>query len=452
MAINYFGEARMKQLLTLIKGQLDLKATPAQIAQAIEDANLSQYALSVDLTALAEKVGEIPEGYTEETIVAYINKKAEETLNAASGGSSESAASVLAALNTYKAENDPKVKANTEAIAAETTARTEADTALDNRIKAVEDDYLKAADKTELEGKIADAVKAHDESDSVHAALFKALNDKDTALQSEIDGLEAKVGTVPEEKTIVEMIADAQTAATYDDTALAGRVTTVEGKVDTLIGEDANKSARTIASEEVAKIVAGADESYDTLKEISDWISSHATDAASMNSAILALQAIVDGIGDTENGEKATVVAYVTDAIAALNIGDYAKAADLTALAARVTALEGKAHEHENKTVLDGITEAKVTKWDKAVSQSDFDADMYQVRDELEQEAQRAERAESDIKDRVTSLENKSHEHDNKAVLDGITQVMVDAWNAADTEYTEAEVTAMWNSVFAPEV
>lgn len=379
MAINYFGEARMKQLLALIKGQLDLKATPAQIAQAIEDANLSQYALDVDLTALATKVGEIPDGYTEETVIAYINKKAEETLASATGGSSESAASVLAALNTYKAENDPKVKANTDAIAAETTARTEADTALSNRIKVVEDDYLKAADKTELEGKIADAVKAHDESDAAHAALFKALNDKDTALQNEIDALEDKVGTVPENKTVVEMIADAQTAATYDDTALAG-------KVNTLVGEDANKSARTIASEEVAKIVAGADESYDTLKEISDWISSHTTDAASMNSAILALQAIVDGIGDTESGEKATVVAYVTDAIAALNIGDYAKAADLTALAARVTGLEGKAHEHSNKDVLDGITQA-----------------------------------------------------------------MVDAWNTADTEYTEAEVTAMWNSVFAPE-
>lgn len=61
-----------------------------------------------------------------------------------------------------------------------------------------------------------------------------------------------------------------------------------------------------------------------------------------MNSAILALQGIVDGIGG--EGEKATVVAYVDDAIAALKIGDYAKAADLTALAGRVSALEtGKA-------------------------------------------------------------------------------------------------------------
>ena len=108
--------------------------------------------------------------------------------------------------------------------------------------------------------------------------------------------------------------------------------------------------------------MAGADKSYDTLKEIADWISNHKTDAGAMNSAILALEAIVDGIGG--EGEKATVVAYVTDAISALKIGDYAKAADLTALAGRVGTLEGKAHEHENKTVLDGITSEKVADWD----------------------------------------------------------------------------------------
>ena len=52
-----------------------------------------------------------------------------------------------------------------------------------------------------------------------------------------------------------------------------------------------------------------------------------------MNAAITALQNKVD------TGDK-NVSAYVNDAIAALNIGDYAKAADLTALAARVTTLE----------------------------------------------------------------------------------------------------------------
>ena len=200
------------------------------------------------------------------------------------------------------------------------------------------------------------------------------------------------------------MIAEAQEAATYDDTALTGRVTTVEGQVTTLIGSDVSKSAREIASEEVAKIVAGADASYDTLKEIADWISSHKTDATAMNSAITALEGIVGGIGG--EGEKATVVEYVTDAIAALKIGDYAKAADLTALASKVTtaegkitALEGKAHEHANKALLDTYTQTEV-----------------------------------DLADAVA----KKHEHTNKTVLDGITSEKVAAWDAADQNIIEA--------------
>ena len=211
--------------------------------------------------------------------------------------------------------------------------------------------------------------------------------------------LEAKIGTVTEGKTVVEMISDAQAAATYDDTALTGRVTTVEGKVTTLIGDDASKSARTIASEEVAKIVAGADASYDTLKEIADWISSHKTDATAMNSAIVALEAIVDGIGG--DGEKATVVEYVTDAIAALKIGDYAKAADLTALAGRVTTLEGKAHTHSNKALLDTYTQT-----------------------------------EADLADAVA----KKHEHSNKTVLDGITAEKVTAWDKVSEKANDADL------------
>ena len=162
------------------------------------------------------------------------------------------------------------------------------------------------------------------------------------------------VGTLPEGATASTVVGyvDEKTAGIASDAALQD----LNGKVTTLVGEDTNKSARAIAAEETAKIVAGADASYDTLKEIADWISSHSTDAAAMNSAILALQAIVDGIGG--EGEKATVVAYVDDAIAALKIGDYAKAADLTALAGRVSALEtGKA---DKATTLAGygITDA----------------------------------------------------------------------------------------------
>ena len=81
-----------------------------------------------------------------------------------------------------------------------------------------------------------------------------------------------------------------------------------------------------------------------------------------MNTAITKLQNIVAGIGG--EGEKATVVAYVTDAISALKIGDYAKAADLTALAARVNTLEGKPAA--------GITVDDIAAWNAKQNAGDY--------------------------------------------------------------------------------
>ena len=162
----------------------------------------------------------------------------------------------------------------------------------------------------------------------------KTAQDAANAAQSDVDALETVVGA--------------------DDTAgLRKRIKANETAISTLQGTDTSKSARTIAAEEVAKVVNGAPESFDTLKELSDWISTHGTDATAMNTAITKLQGIVAGIGG--KGEKATVVAYVTDAIAALKIGDYAKAADLTDLAARVKTLEDSPAA--------GITDDDITAW-----------------------------------------------------------------------------------------
>ena len=221
--------------------------------------------------------------------------------------------------------DDTNVKADItalETLVGETAVATQ----ITNAIAA-----LKLADTYEAKGEAAKVQTALNSYKTTNDTAVQAAKSAADAAQSDVDALEEKVGTVTAGKTVVQMIEDAKTAATYDDTALKNRVTTLEG-------DDAGKSARAIAAEETAKIVAGADTSYDTLKEIADWISSHKTDATAMNSAIVKLEAILDGIGG--EGEKATVVAYVTDAISALKIGDYAKAADLTALAGRVSTLE----------------------------------------------------------------------------------------------------------------
>lgn len=151
--------------------------------------------------------------------------------------------------------------------------------------------------------------------------------------------------------------------------------------VDTLIGTDTGKSVRTIANEELAAqlIPANAQEALNTLSEIAAWIQSHPEDAAAINEAITALQAKVDTTG--------TVSAAITAAITALGISAYAKTADLgdlaakdtvsesdldTALAQKVNAASEGNHAHSNKTVLDGITAAKVAAWDAKADVSDI--------------------------------------------------------------------------------
>ena len=108
----------------------------------------------------------------------------------------------------------------------------------------------------------------------------------------------------------------ASTLAT-EITNATSNITTQTSRINTLVGnevDDDTKSVRTISAEEVAKIVASAPASFDTLKEIADWISTHGDDAAAMNSAITALQSKTLLGSHEVNGEQveyASVKAYV---------------------------------------------------------------------------------------------------------------------------------------------
>lgn len=166
------------------------------------------------------------------------------------------------------------------------------------------------------------------------------------------DAVDAKVGVVPEGSTVIAEIQKIKDSA-YDDTAvrgliktnadnitaLTGRADAVEGKVTTLVGDDAGKSARTIANEELTKqlVPENAKESLDTLQEIAAWIQKHPDDASAMNAAIDALKAKV---GDIPEGATATtVVAYIKELVDAEKIR--ATGAE-SGLDTRVKAVEAK--------------------------------------------------------------------------------------------------------------
>lgn len=141
---------------------------------------------------------------------------------------------------------------------------------------------------------------------------------------------------------------EALEAGTYDDTELRGLISantaaheanataiaTLNGTAE-IAGSVAN-TATTVAATKVAEIVAGADASFDTLKEIADWILNDTTGAAHMANNITNLQTLV--------GDKA-VAEQIAEAISAEGLDKYALAADLTALVNRVKTLEDAGYQ-----------------------------------------------------------------------------------------------------------
>ena len=205
---------------------------------------------------------------------------------------------------------------------------------------------------------------------------------------SGIEAINTKIGTVAEGKTIVEMISDAKTEATYDDTALAGRVATIEGDYlkssdKTALETQITSAANQAKTDAIAAIMgeAGIDEKYDTLKEIADWILSDTTASAQLITRVTniendylkgadktALQGEIDAletfVGTLPEGAVSTnVVAYIKEVVDGLKIGDYAKAADLTALTTRVSTAEGKITALETvgaeKNIIASVDEAQ---------------------------------------------------------------------------------------------
>ena len=316
--------------------------------------------------------------------------------------------SVSGAIDTAKTEaiNTAGTNADTKITTAKTAILGEGHTG------TVKEAYELAASKTTMKAVEDKGYAVKTEVDTAVAAAKKAGTDAQTS----VNALSDKVGTVPADKTIVQMIADAQAAATYNDSAVkasikanADAITKLNG-ADTVEGSVAKTVKDAVAAEQKraegkeqanATAIAGVkskvdaffdaenvgDAAIDTLKEIQDYISTHGTAAdemvkniaanktaisaeeirakgveSTLNTAITEEAARAKGIEsgltarlDTLEGAdtvKGSVAKTVKDAVDALNISQYAKDADV------VKKETGKSLIADTKiTKLDGIAE-----------------------------------------------------------------------------------------------
>lgn len=264
-----------------------------------------------------------------------------------------------------------------------------------------------------------------------------------------VKGADGKIKWVKPDTTTVEGLSTAVSAlqeAVGDETkGLTKRVTDNETAIAKLNGNDKTEGS---VAYQIAQIVAGAPEAYNTLKEIATWITTHSSDASAMNQQIETNKTDIASLSAlVGNTAVATQIANAIDA--ALKSGEtdkYALAADLTALSTRVTNLEAKVGD---KSVAEQITSALQTEDGK---------DKYAPASHVHEISNinglstvlNAKATASDVEalqTTVNTLTAASHTHDNKTALDVISEQSVNEWNAAQPNVIEV---LKLNGVVAP--
>ena len=399
-----------KSLLSITKNdgsKLTLNFSDMASASAIEaklqtintnvtNAQNAADAAQADADALEKALGD---GFSEASTVAAQLAAVKATADAAAVEDEVNAALELKADKATVAEDIKTAKetaisaaaadATTKANAAEAAAIAEAtrlDGLTNGRIDTLDAAY-KAADE-EILGQIEDIVAAS-------VSVKNADGDKYVTVTKAEDSNEYTVSS----KGIDAAIKVETDRAVAEEAKLQGAIDAEKDRIDILVGSvegDDAKSAREIVQDEVAKQLTSENisDSFDTLKEMAEWLSSHPDNVQAMNSAIeknasdiadeiaardaadkehaSAIDALekADAAQDELIDKKADKTALdATDAKVAANTAAIeSNDGDITALQGRATGVEGRLDTIENTTI-PGLQAAINGK----VAQTDFD-------------------------------------------------------------------------------
>lgn len=156
-----------------------------------------------------------------------------------------------------------------------------------------------------------------------------------------------------------ELVAALEGTATSSHTHAQADVTGLEVALTARPTTDAMNSAISAA---ISGLIDGAPETYDTLKEIADYIDAHQDVVDALNAAIgsKADVSVVTTLQETVSAIKTTV-----DGLGALATKNLVTENDLDEnLVAKVNAASDGNHSHSNMEALNSITSDKIAAWD----------------------------------------------------------------------------------------
>ena len=249
---------------------------------------------------------------------------------------------------------------------------------------------------------------------------------------------DGKVSWVKPDTTTVEGLSTAieslKTTVGDENSGLVKQVAENKAAIDTLNGD---KNVSGSVAYQIAQIVAGADESFDTLKEIAEWITTHKTDAATMNAQINTNK---DDIASLKTLVGSTAVAtQIANAIdAALKNGEtdkYALAADLTSLSDEVDGIKLKLGDTSVAEQIEAALKVNGAEKYALASHTHEIANVTGLQEILNKKASADDLTALDST--VSGLSAQAHQHTNKTILDAINEEKVAAWDAGQANVIE---------------
>lgn len=414
------------------------------LAQAKADATQKANAVQANVDELAGLVGTLPEGTTAKDVVDYVNIKTagiatdaalgelqnqlsgvqgevatikedylkgsdktelEGKINAKADQTALDAVSEVANAAVKQSDYNTKVAALdaedariVDLVEAEAERADGVEKGLDARIKAVEDDYLKAADKEALQTQINTIMNNPDAEGAINSIneFTQYVEEHGTiadGFRTDID--KNKEDIAANAKAIEDLgTSAANTYATKQE--LATEKSALQAEIDADVKVVADDLA------ELAEVVGGKVDQTAYNEKIAALEGADSAMAGRLDAIELQLGDGEGSVADMIEDAKQAAITAATDA-AATDATTKANAAETnakshadglnTAMNARVEALEAVDHEHANKELLDSYDQTN-----------------------------------ANIKNAV----DKAHEHANKAVIDAIDADKVAAWDAAE--------------------
>ena len=169
---------------------------------------------------------------------------------------------------------------------------------------------------------------AENYSDSIKTALDEVIEENEKVTSEALNDLDTRVKTIEAQDVYVKNDVDSAIAAAKD---------ALQNQIDTLnAGANVTGSVDNKVTTAIAGVIAGATSSFDTLKEIADWIANDTTGAAKMANDIKANSDAIDVL----NGEGAgSVKKQVADALDTAK--NYADGVGTSTLASAKTYADG---------------------------------------------------------------------------------------------------------------